>query len=260
MLFQLTKSQNFYIQTNNGYGIPFMKMLLGYYIDTANTTTLVYGTYGAGWNFNSGIGYLFNNNLGIELTFNYVHGKNTLTNDIKYGFIKNYRTDYARMFMLTPSFITKSNAKTINIIGKIGVVIPIGGYQITEALINPKDPMNLNPDSAIYMKVKTFGKFTIGSFSSLGLEYNLSDKFSITAETQILILHVKSKSSKLEAYKEYGVDKYDQWDDMGNSYDVKYVDTYKEITKDTDKSSISSYSALRFNLGFKYYFGKSTSK
>lgn len=260
MLFQLTKSQNFYIQTNNGYGIPFMKMLLGYQTDTSNITTLNYGTYGAGLNFNLGGGYLLNENLGFEIMFNYVHGKNTLTNDIKYGFIKNYRTDYARMFMLTPSFITKSNAKTINIIGKIGVVIPIGGYQITEALINPIDPMNLNPDSAIYLKVKTFGRFALGSFTSLGLEYNLLNNFSITAEAQLLLLHIKSKSSKVISYKEYGVDKYDQWDDMGNSYDIKYVDTYKEITKDTDKSSISSYSALRFNLGFKYYFGKSTSK
>ncbi len=252
MCFQLSKSQNFFIETNNGYGMPFMKVLLGYQVDTSNRTTLNYGTYGAGANFNLGGGYLFNDYIGIELMFNYVHGKNTLTNDLKKGFTE-YRTDYARMFMATPMFIAKSNSEKLNVIGKLGPVVPLGGFQITEALISSKNIMNPTIDNSVYLKIKTFGKFNIGAFTSLGLEYNLTKNFALTSEVQMLLLHIKSKNSKVMAYKVFGEDKYNDWGQTGNTYETIFVDTYTTLEKGESQSQMSSYSALRFNLGFKFY-------
>lgn len=209
MCFQLSKAQSFFIETNNGYGIPFMKVLLGYKVDTSNKTTLNYGTYGAGANFNIGGGYMFTDNIGTELMFTYLHGKKTLTNDLKKGFTE-YRTDFARMFLATPMFIAKSNTEKWNVIGRLGPVIPFGGYQITEALLSAKDVFNPTVDSSIYLKTKTYGRFTVGAFASLGTEYNLSENLALTFETQALLIHVKSKKTKVIAYKVYGKDKYSE--------------------------------------------------
>lgn len=254
--FQLLKSQNFYIETNNGYGISFMNVLLGKSVDTSNTTTLIYGTYGTGANFNLGAGYMFNQNIGVELMFSYVHGKKTLTNDIKLGF-SEYRTDYARMFIATPMFVAKSNGEKFNIIGKLGLVVPFAGHQISEALSSARDVFNPTIDSSVYFKIKTYGKPALGGFLSLGAEYSLSSKISLTVESQMFFLHVKSHKSKLLAYKVYGVDKYSEWEQSGNTYETHFVDSYSSpLKKGESPSLMSSYSALRFNVGFKYYFGK----
>ncbi len=256
LCFQLLKSQNFFIETNNGYGIPFMKVLLGYQVDTSNLTTLNYGTYGAGANFNLGGGYMFDEHIGVELMFNYVHGKNTLTNDIKKGFTE-YRQDYARMFMATPMFISKSNLEKLNVIGKLGAVVPLGGFQITEALISSEDIMNPTIENSVYLKIKTFGKFNVGAFTSFGLEYNLTENLSLTSEVQMLLLHIKAKKSKVLEYKVLGEDKYSEWEKYGNTYESVYVDSYTPpIKKGEAESLISSYSALRFNIGIKFYLGK----
>jgi len=255
LCFQLTKSQNFYVETNNGYGIPFMKVFLGYKVDTSNFTQMNYGTYGGGANFNIGGGYMFNDNIGLELMFNYVHGKTTLTNDLRKGFTE-YRTDFARMFMATPMFVAKSNAEKWNIIGKLGAVLPLGGGQITEAFLSSKDLQNPTVDNSVYLKIKTFGKFTIGTLLSLGIEYNLTEKMALTLETQALLLHVKSKKSKVLAYKVYGEDKYNEWEELGNTYETTFVDSYNSLNKGEAQSQISSYSALRFNLGFKFYINR----
>lgn len=255
--FQLLKSQSFFIETNNGYGIPFMKVLLGYQLDTSNRTTLNYGTYGGGFNFNLGGGYMFNDYIGVGLIFNYVHGKNTLTNDIRMGFIPQYRTDYARMYLAIPMLIVKTPSEKINFLGRIGAIIPMGGYQITEAYLGLSNPQIVHIDSAAnYLKIKTFGKFNVGGLLGLGIEYNITEKLAISAEVQSLFLHIKSKKAKLIEYKEKGVDKYDEWDDLGKSYETIFVDTYQQLKPNEDASTISSYSALRFNLGFKFYLTK----
>lgn len=257
--------QVFFVGTHHGYGVPFLKTQLGREVSvTGDTTRYIYGSYGGGWNFNVEGGYMFNEHFGVALNISYLLGKRTITNNIQFGFTE-YREDYVRLFTAHPMFLARTGGEKIRFIGKMGFVVPFAGYQITEAFSGVKDVNNptVVDSAALYLRFRSDGRPTFGTVVSLGAEYSLSDNLALFAEANFVVLNVKSYRTKLEAYKQFGVDKYPYWekDEQGNDTGNRYVVTGYDENKSTPEAGkgftvMSPYSSARFNLGVRFYFSR----
>jgi outer membrane protein W len=176
-------AQGLYIGGGLGYGMRAGGTVFGLDDHADGSSTVVKGSYGAGLIPNIGIGYLFTRNVGVELGAGYLIGhKRTVSDD--FGNSMGDTDFSANSFYLTPSIVFRGATEEGSVLvpyGKIGMFLGLANhgtvFSHTDNYNGSGQLTNMNET-----KFETKGGLATGLSSTLGLDFMVSDKFSIYGE------------------------------------------------------------------------------
>jgi hypothetical protein len=120
-------AQGLYLTANAGYGLGAGTQYLGQNSTATGMTNSVegvFGSFGEGFKFGASAGYMFNKNLGTELSLSYWLGK-TFEFTSKYPTASSTYKWSGSGFVGVPSIVLSANMETINPYARLGLVLGI---------------------------------------------------------------------------------------------------------------------------------------
>jgi len=248
-----TMSAQFYAGLGLGYGLGASKRVNGTKVD-GTTTTNIYGSYGQGFNTTLKLGYMFNDNMGVELGVSYLFGAAQTKDDHK-DYLETAKSNGLR---LMPQLVYKLDN---GFYGRFGVILPVMGKTvITET---DDDFMSLGIKKETEME--THGSFSIGFAGAIGYNYELSDNMNLFGEIEYIGLSIKSGSAKYTKYEVGGKDQlpnlktgqkeFTFLDEVDDSSD----NTFSNPKWDPNKASVmlrqkAPFSSFGLNIGITMTF------
>jgi opacity protein-like surface antigen len=262
-------AQNIYANIGSGYGLNAASSTFGENYTTSisqQTRNTVKGSFGKGFCFGAGFGYMFNENFGTELGFNYLVGskidiKTSRTSDNPLSTTDMIDSYKASMLRIMPG-IKITIGKNIKPYAKFGLVLGTFGKMTnnySESINPPSPPI----DSLINYRnstIKYSKDFAFGFYGAFGIEFHLNSNMSLYAELLSINQSWAPGYSVMTIKNENGID---QLPSM--SICDKETDYVKSITGNyiTDVNSpskaIKQYypmSSFAINIGLHIFFGK----
>jgi opacity protein-like surface antigen len=252
-------SQGIYAKINAGYGLNMSSQNIDYFhfinytIDTVSSTQeQVKTSLGKGFVCEGAVGYMFNKNIGAEISVSYLLGAKTKTKQTLYGTIRN-NSLAANMLSINPSILIACGFEKINPYAKLGLIVGYGK-------IIYEDDYTSAGGSLVSEKMELSGGIALGLKAGAGVTYNLSEKLSLFGEINMVNLSYSPTKGKL---KKSSIDGTDRLPDMKTS--EKEVDFVESYTSDTNtpytndvprKELIETYpfGSAGINVGIQFKF------
>lgn len=225
MLFAaLTANAQFYASLAGGYAFGVPSSVMGTEEVNGNQSVL-FGTYGEGFNTQLRLGYFINKTWGVDLSLGYLHGSDQTVRSIQGVAASLPVIDrnisakaHARAFGVALSAIYNF---TDHFYGRFGILTKIGGKtQLnahmalttnTDLPASALSSLRLNglPATSIVEKGSSVeinytedykGKMPFGTIAALGYKYNLSPKVSVFAEVEYMNIGVVRDYSEVKDF------------------------------------------------------------
>lgn len=203
----LASAQELNVGVNVGYGLGLPGNTLGQSTDVSltgdETSVNLNGSVGAGFNAGLSLGYMFNENVGIDLGLDYLMGANVLMNEnrtvIPSQTVTTSQYGKTSQFRVSPSVVISSGGDGLKVYGRAGFVIPVVGK--TVATIE-SDFAGGETEQVLENK----GAFALGYQGALGVSFPVGEKLSLFGELNGVNLRIKSKSSTVTTNMAGGTD------------------------------------------------------
>lgn len=250
--------QGAYAGLHLGYGFGLPNEQLGTTTNVnssgAGTESVIYGTYGGGFNSSLNVGYMFNEHVGAELGLNYLMGNKVTQDEFTFGDFSSTTVTQSNQFRVNPSLVITNGGK-VAAYGKLGFVIPVAGSTVTEYRDNAGNEQD----------IESAGSFSLGYQGALGVSYSISDKLSIFGEISGVSLRIKSKSQSITKVSSSGIDILPLMstyaketvfvDELSNSSNnSSYNDNFSTDAPKEELANTSNYNAQFINIGVKFNF------
>ncbi len=183
--------------------------------DTARTYKATPGSYGAGGNATIGIGYMFNNYVGVDLGVTYSHSRTYSCEQVRQvlpGSFLNAKTEtYSYALAVSPSIVV-TGAKTgwkVYPYARLGLVLPVMGVVTHQLHVVTPQNLNISPfylGKETDVTLKTDGAPSVGLAGSIGVAYRPLPFMAVFVELDGIYLNVRAKSSKVTKWIADGVD------------------------------------------------------
>ena len=216
--FALTATAQLYVNVQAGYAVPTavtafdlndINAAVGADFEpTSYSESLVVGTNGGGIIPALTVGYMFNENLGAEITGSYLLGSTTsaiATVQSPVGTLTNSLERSTSQIRVAPTLVVKGSGESVKPYAKFGALIPVAGETTSELIMSEPD----FPAGGVTTEagtIKTQGKITVGFQGSFGVEYPLSDNIAVFGEVAFQALSIQGKSSEITAFTVNGQD------------------------------------------------------
>jgi opacity protein-like surface antigen len=247
----------FYVNVNGGYslGVANQTMIPNYealYDEDIEKFESVYGSLGKGANFGLNLGYMFNNNIGIDIGFSFL-----MSDQIKSEYKEKY-TNWQnndifcsekislrnQMIRINPSLIIAAGFEKVEPYAKFGVIIGLGHINLkyTEEYF-----INSSLDDQMIEELKLDGGIAFGISSAAGLMFHLSDIITIFSEFNLVSMSYAPEKGKITKYSKNGID---LLPDLNvEDKEIDFVDSY---TYDYDNPPSSNEPRKMFKIKFPY--------
>lgn len=257
-------AQKSYFSLNMGYGFKNASSS-NYFVniqeiedmgDQATVYENVYFSFGQGAHIGFSYGYMFNQNIGMDLGFSYFKGSQVKGEmeivSTSWGKYSSSQIASANMLRITPSLVLSCGLERLNPYGKFGVVLG-------SAEINNQSEEFGDGNYSKY-EIKFNGGLAVGYTSAIGLSYNLTDDFSLFGEMNIVGMNYAPTKGEILMAEENGRDVLYQFDKSEREF--VFLDKV-EYRSDSEPSSNEPsegiktkfpFSSIGFNMGAKYSF------
>lgn len=206
-------SQGLYIKLGAGYAFPMGNQeFLANDLTVTGTSineTQIRTSYGKGVIPTLGIGYMFNEHIGIEVAASYLLGSATEANQsgpLMPG-VDNMTISASSKAMginLLPALKLQAPLnEMLQLYSRTGLIIPLGGKIITD-INSSATQTGVTSNTVQTREVK--GNMTVGLAGALGLNIAINDRFSIWVEANGQMLNVWAKSAETTALSVDGTD------------------------------------------------------
>lgn len=251
-----TFSQGPTISAFVGYGFSAPSDVLGIQIEPEKTTN-IYGTLGAGMNYELNATYMLKPNFGMELGFNYFNGTRTLTSRVENGFGVYESFQNSNQFRLTPKLNLQHNGEKLGFYFKPGLVLPISNVSYLEETESGSGTI-AQFGQTVSTKSETKYFFAVGYSAAIGGSVKLTEKLSLFGELNGISLKTLTKSKTMTSYVYNGIEDIDNLKtvDKVTTYDDQ-IDTIVNNDENASKKALSlkhNYSAIFLNVGLKFNF------
>ena len=252
-------SAQFYAGLGVGYALGASKRVNGTEV-SGTVTTNIYGSYGQGFSPNLKLGFMFNDNMGIELGVSYLFGASQTKTKTEY-ILEEAKSDGLR---LAPQLVYKLDN---GFYGRFGMIIPVLGKTV---ITYSDDHMMVAPNTFVKKEteMETKGSFSIGFIGAIGYGFALNDNMTIFGEVEYIGLSIKSGSATFTKYDVAGKDQLANMDTHQKEYEfVDEIDsskdnlidpnTFKPKNPDTPWLVLKQkapFSSLGFNIGITMTF------
>jgi len=264
-LLSATSYAQFEVSVSTGYAAASAGMKLGEITGTTQTENS-YGSYGEGANVQIRGTYFFNESVGVDLGFGYLHGIDQTITEINTPNATVNAVARARAFGASTTIVYKFTDKFY---GRFGALLKLGGK--TEAVVSSKTLLPDGNYAQTNFKEDYHGHFPLGFVGALGYKFNISDKLNLFVEAEYYGISLKRKDSEITEFNTDIVSPdgtvilsgVNSIDNIPAPYNKKttYVDNLADNETDESKklSQKVPYSSFGINFGITYKF-KSSSK
>lgn len=272
-------AQDFYIKLGGGYALPLGSQSL-FEVNTINSTTIdnnvvvnatlksTEGSYGSGTYINASGGYRLSPTLSVDLNIGYQFGKKYKGESTAKGSSTESsisQTQYAKGIYISPSIVFMLGSEDVHPYALVGV--SLASVKLTSESFSVSTTQN--DENSYGIEQETKGQLSFGFRGGLGIDYPVSQQFSVYLEGIFSALSYYPKSSE---YTSAVVDNENVLEDLPvNAKKIIYKD---EVTTTTiDGTPISSpdepaeelrtplpLSNLTFTLGVRMKFSKKVSE
>jgi hypothetical protein len=229
-------SQNLYLNVGIGYAFPAASEVIGVNSSSASDEN-VYGSYGKGFNFGAGIGYMFNEHIGAELGFSYLLGS---TYDVKdHAVLFSWK---GKMFRIMPA-LKITGGESLKPYAKFGFVFGLDAEVKAEI-------SGMVGNNTVVSGTETFsGGSSTGLLGALGIDFKGGGNLSFFAELAAIVQSWKP-------------DKFESIVTSSNG-NVSITDVNSRILVDNHPSGASGqmlvvvqpFSSIGINAGIRLAFG-----
>lgn len=217
---QETKSKRFYVEAVGGYGFPLVNDDLGstndligkvnrlVRADSSISILPVQGTQGPGWQGGINIGYMFHPNIGFELGLMYLRSNRFLLGQDQTPTFQAEHSIVGERLDIIPQLVLNFDFKEKwSVYSKSGLVVPVWGQSKSEIKIDDQEGRlvyeyiginNPNTHGSVRIKASTFGRFSYGFQTRLGVSYKAVDWLSVFSEVKFMALSIRSKEDRFD--------------------------------------------------------------
>lgn len=266
-LFSVAAYSQFYINVGGGYNLGIANQSLLTNSESSGNILKIENikvSLGKGLNFGLNIGYMFNNNLGIELQCSYLLSDETFGEDkSNYTFFGTNYYDYVKtsiksnMFRINPSIIIAGGFEKLDPYAKFGVILGFGSI-IYNGLMEEYENDQLQDRSIEEWKLN--GGMAFGISSAVGLMYHISDLISVYGELDLIGMSYAPTKGVMTKYTINGADQLPNLETID-----KEIDFIDDITYDFDNPPSSAepdkqlkeympFSSIGLNIGVRFSF------
>jgi hypothetical protein len=203
-----------------GYGFPLVNDDLGstndligkvnrlIRADSSISIQPVQGTQGTGWQGGINVGYMFHPNIGVELGVTYLRSNRFLLAQDNTPTYQAEHTIVGERLDIIPQLVLNFDFKEKwSIYSKSGLVVPVWGRSRSEINIDDQEGRlvfeylglnNPNTHGSVRIKASTFGKFSYGFQTRLGVGYRALDWLGVFGELKFMALTIRSKEDRFD--------------------------------------------------------------
>jgi len=249
-----TMSAQFYAGLGLGYGMGASKRANGVeYSGTNNSVqTNIYGSYGQGFNTTLKLGFMFNDNMGLELGVSYLFG----AAQTKVKTATSLLEAKSNGLRLMPQLVYRLDN---GFYGRFGIIIPVLGKTVATGHDDKWSPLpGVVPAAERDYEIETHGSFSIGFAGAIGYNYALSDNMNLFGEIEYIGLSIKSGTATITKYDFGGKDQLENMKTFQK--ETEYVDEIDaSTTQDPEKPSQAlkqkaPFSSFGLNIGITMTF------
>jgi hypothetical protein len=217
---QESQPKKFYMEIMGGYGFPLVNDDLGstndligkvnrlMRTDSSSSILPVQGTQGPGGYVSLNAGYMFHPNIGFEIGAYYLKSTRfLLAKNITPTFQAEHTIVGERLDLIPQLVLNINLAEKWSLYSKSGLVIPVWGRSSSEIKIDDQEGKlvyeytgltNPNTHGRVRIKASTYGKFSYGFQTRLGVGYKALDWLSIFGEVKFVALSIRSKEDRFD--------------------------------------------------------------
>lgn len=255
-------AQRTYVSIGMGYGFKMAAQninYLGFYNATYSATTLkeeqINVSLGAGLNVTGTLGYMFNENIGVELGISYLMGAKSTSyyeDNLFQWEVENSLS--AKMLRINPSIILTTRNNVVNPYLKFGLVIGSGSFLYESDEIDFSDKLTV--------KVSFDGGLAMGVSAGMGVLYTLNDQLSLFGEISSVNMSYAPTRGEIIEYTYNGTDVLPSLTTRDKEYEYVDVNTI-QLTSSTSPSPSQPqkelkqkypFSSLGLNFGIRMLF------
>lgn len=253
----VASAQGGYVSLSAGYAGGTSNEVLGMEYDVSSATAFtqknITGTNGSGIPITLAGGFMFSENIGVELGVNYFMGSEVISDKTTtfFGDESTTSSQGTQIRVLPQLVLSTGSASSLEVYSKLGLVLPVGGS--TEFKVDA-----ISGGMPVNIEGTTTGSFSLGYTASAGASFGLSDNLSLFGELQYVGLRMKSDTRTITSYSFNGTDILESFDtDFKETVSVEELN--QDSNSDDDKptevlSNTSNFNSLGFNLGVKFKF------
>ncbi len=245
-------AQGLYVGAGFGYGHSAGGAVFGSNDNADGSSKVVRGSYGSGMVLSLSGGYLFTNNVGMELAAGYVMGNKIKLTD-EFGNRTGNNEFSGNSFYLNPSLIVRGGGEyKIVPYAKAGMFLGLANSSLQEAHSVRFNGLN-EVTSIDDDRFETKGGVAIGLTSAVGMDIMLTDKFALFGElTTRLASWAPNSYTATTVTTDY--DNNIAQTPMEYSVSGNFVNETPANYSGTNLSSqVIPFSAVGLNMGVKFY-------
>jgi hypothetical protein len=160
-------------------------------------------------------GHMLNSNFGYELSLAYL--KPTTITDKSENIIRTLEGDFVQGLA---KFILNVPLDRFDIYTKIGVNVITGSLKFNQSL-------DVNTANELLWNYKYYDNFSLGFNASIGLNYRISDRFSLFTELSLLSQSFSPKKGEVTRFSISGVNQLDQLNESPYFSQIEFGDEYQ---------------------------------
>ena len=142
-------------------------------------------SFGKGLSFGLAGGYMFSKHLGVEAEFSYFIGSEIRSDwNLPESFVGLSDVKKAKAFLITPSLVISTGNKTLTPYARLGVVIGVAPKIISNQLFDDQASLIITN-----VEEKLTKGAAVGFSTAFGINYILSDNFSLFSELKYVMLN-----------------------------------------------------------------------
>jgi|GEM_PF-5345865 len=267
-LFGTSASAQLSVQVRGGYNLPAAQSIIEMKntVDTNFYATQepIFTTLGGGGTFGLDLGYGFDEHFSVQLGFQYLHGSKTVALVSENPLNQITALAYTRQGQATLGGKVSTGNAPLSIYGAAGLVIPVFGVTTLDL-----DFVSESFNADQFTRTENEGRFSVGFYGGLGVEYTWGDRWGIALESRFTNLRIiVAKATVVEKFDR--VNQEDLLPDTPVSNIItEYRDALDESSNNPDFNSdfvnsepleelgyTSNYSNVSFQLGWTYYLGR----
>lgn len=258
-------SAQFFIKPRVGYALSVAGEVRGLEVN-GSTFTNVYGTTGEGFNAGLGLGYMFNQNIGIEADFIYFNSSDEVINNTP----NLEQTRYSRQLRVAPAIVVTASGEGVVPYARFGVLIPVSGTTYDDVITTdepgsfevqtPVGPVTLPGTTDATAELETRGEITVGFVSNLGISYGISEKAALFTELELTTLSIRGRETEVVSYNgtatiQTPLGAVEEDIELSDLPEDRRLREYDDDSNDPDLlRPVSNFNSLGINIGVRFSF------
>ena len=209
----LVDAQGFFLRVGGGYALGASGDDSGSQLvirDLGNRETVIFSSLGQGALFGLAVGYLFNENIGLQVGAEYLAGVSHTTSSIEAtSLLESTSSSKGSQFRLLPAVIVRGGLGSLDPYARIGLCLPLSSTTQNQISTTETDAVTGTTVETRYEE-EIKGALNLGFTGAFGVNYAVSSQLALFAEVGGISQRTHGESGQVTRWESDGTNLLDQ--------------------------------------------------